>query len=130
MAYVKKIQDDITCPLEYAMDLFGGKWKSRIICVLNAKPGMRYSELRREMCNITDPVLSAALKELQQDGMISRKSFDEIPPHVEYSLTGMGRSLAPLLQDICKWAGSYHQDVTNQAMKICQHCNYRGAKAE
>ena len=51
--YKKKLEDDIRCPLEYGLTIFGGKWKSRIICVLAVNEKLRYSELRREMCNDT-----------------------------------------------------------------------------
>ena len=88
--YQKKMQEDIRCPLEYGLDVFGGKWKSRIICVLAAKEKLRYSEIRTEMCNITDAVLSSTLKELIADKIVIRKSYDEIPPKVEYSLTEKG----------------------------------------
>ena len=87
MAHKRKLEKDIRCPLEYGLDVFGGKWKSRIICVLAAQRTLRYSELRSEMANVSDAVLSAALKELMADGIVARESFDEIPPRVEYSLT-------------------------------------------
>ena len=62
--YQKKLDPDIRCPLEYGLELFGGKWNSRIICVLANKGVLRYSELREEMGNITDAVLAATLKVL------------------------------------------------------------------
>lgn len=61
--YQRKLEKDIRCPLEYGMELFGGKWNSRIICVLAALGTLRYSELRREMGNITDAVLASTLKD-------------------------------------------------------------------
>lgn len=85
--YQRKLEKDIRCPLEYGLEIFGGKWQSRIICVLAEKKTLRYSTLRKEMGNITDTVLSATLKELMANGMIARHSYDEIPPRVEYSLT-------------------------------------------
>ena len=91
--YKKKLDDDIRCPLEYGLAIFGGKWKSRIICVLSANEKLRYSELRREMYNITDAVLAATLKDLIEDGIIDRKSYDEIPPRVEYMLTQKGKTV-------------------------------------
>lgn len=100
--YKKKLEDDIRCPLEYGLTLFGGKWKSRIICVLSANEKLRYSEIRKEMYNITDAVLAATLKELIEAGIIERKSYDEIPPRVEYYLTEKGKSVAPILQSICQ----------------------------
>ncbi len=60
--YQRKLEKDIRCPLEYGMELFGGKWNSRIICVLAALGTLRYSELRHEMGNITDAVLASTLK--------------------------------------------------------------------
>ena len=92
--YQKKIKEDIRCPLEYGLSVFGGKWKSRIICVLAGKKKLRYSEIRKEMCNITDAVLASTLKELIKDGIVNRKSYDEIPPRVEYSLTKKGNLLS------------------------------------
>lgn len=61
--YKPKLEKDIRCPLEYGLEIFGGKWNSRIICVLAEKETLRYSILRREMSNITDAVLAATLKE-------------------------------------------------------------------
>ena len=72
--------DDIHCPLEYGLTIFGGKWKSCIVCVLSVNERLRYSELRKELYNITDAVLAATLKDLFEDGIIERKSYDEIPP--------------------------------------------------
>ncbi len=64
--YQKKLDPDIRCPLEYGLEIFWGKWDSRIICVLSAKETLRYTELRSEMGNITDAVLSSTLKALIQ----------------------------------------------------------------
>lgn len=99
--YKRKLEKDIRCPLEYGLEIFGGKWNSRIICVLAAKQTLRYSELRKEMGNITDVVLASTLKALIANGIVSRKSFDEIPPRVEYALTEKGASVVPILQSIC-----------------------------
>lgn len=123
--YQKKLEEDIRCPLEYGLSIFGGKWNSRIICVLAYKKSLRYSELRKEMGNITDAVLAVTLKELKDNGMISRKSYDEIPPRVEYSLTEKGESVVPILQSICKWAGFFYEDDADKAMIQCKRCNYK-----
>ena len=87
MPHKRKLEKDIRCPLEYGLDVFGGRWKSRIICLLAAKQTLRYSELRSEMTNISDAVLSSSLKELIADDLVARRSYDEVPPRVEYSLT-------------------------------------------
>lgn len=62
------------------------------------------------MGNVTDAVLAVSLKELINNDMITRKSFDEIPLHVEYSLTKKGDSVVPILQSICKWAGVFYNE--------------------
>ena len=122
--YKKKLDDDIRCPLEYGLAIFGGKWKSRIICILAANEKLRYSELRKEMYNITDAVLAATLKDLIKDEIIERKSYDEIPPRVEYSLTQKGDSVVPILQSICQWSDVfYKEDVTNEMVQ-CQKCDH------
>ena len=121
----KKLQEDIRCPLEYGLKVFGGKWKSRIICVLAEMKTLRYSEIRKQMCNITDAVLAATLKELIADEIVYRKSYDEIPPRVEYSLTTKGKSVVPILQSICKWSGIFYKDDNEHTMAQCQKCDYR-----
>ena len=122
--YQKKLQEDIRCPLEYGLEIFGGKWKSRIICVLAEKKRLRYSQLRREMVNITDAVLAATLKELIGDEILQRRQFDEIPPRVEYCLTQKGLSVVPILQSICHWAGIYHNESSELSLPQCKKCNY------
>ena len=122
--YKPKMEKDIRCPLEYGLDVFGGKWKSRIICVLADKECLRYSMIRKEMCNITDAVLATTLKELIRDGIVNRKQYDEIPPRVEYSLTEKGKSVVPILQSICHWSGIYYRETIENQMSQCQKCDY------
>ena len=122
--YQKKLEADIRCPLEYGLELFGGKWKSRIICVLNEKKTLRYSSIRKEMLNITDAVLASTLKELIRDGLVDRRQYDEIPPRVEYSLTERGKSVVPILQSICKWAGIFQRESSENVLTQCQKCDF------
>ena len=124
--YQRKTERDIRCPLEYGMEIFGGKWKTRIICVLSRNGRMRYSRIRSEMTNITDAVLAAALKELLASKMIARKQYDEIPPRVEYNLTERGKSVVPILQQICAWSDIFYNDDPDNGMKCCEKCNYIG----
>lgn len=123
--YQKKLAEDIRCPLEYGLSVFGGKWKSRIICVLAQKQRLRYSELRKELANITDAVLAAALKELIADGVVERKAYNEIPPRVEYALTEKGVSVIPILQSICQWAGIFYKNANEELLTQCQRCDHR-----
>ena len=122
--YQRKLDKDIRCPLEYGLEIFGGKWKSRIICVLAKKDILRYSQLRKEMGNITDAVLASMLKELINNNIVTRQSYDEIPPRVEYSLTDKGKSVVPILQNLCKWSGVYHREDSDNTMIQCRQCDY------
>ena len=85
--YQRKQEKDIFRPLEYGMELFGGKWSSRIICMLAALDMPRYSELRTY---ITDAVLTSTLKFLIANGIVLRKFYNEIPPRVDYTLSEKG----------------------------------------
>lgn len=123
--YQRKLERDIRCPLECGMELFGGKWNSRIICVLATLGTLRYSQLRREMGNITDAVLASTLKSLIANDIVERRSYDEIPPRVEYSLTEKGLSVVPILQSICRWAGIFYKDEGDSPMIQCQKCDHR-----
>ena len=123
--YQAKMEKDIRCPLEYGLEIFGGKWKSRIICVLAGKEALRYSQIRKEMGNITDAVLAANLKELITDGIVTRRSYDEIPPRVEYSLTEKGESVVPVLIRIAEWAFPYFKENTEDGQAICLNCGFQ-----
>ena len=111
------------CPLEFGLNIFGGKWKSRIICVLASGGAKRYSEIRNELGNITDTMLAAMLKELISDKLIYRKQYDEIPPKVEYGLTEGGKSVLPILQNICQWSISHSEDDLDKKLPICKTCD-------
>ena len=124
--YQHKLEKDIRCPLEYGLDIFGGKWKSRIICVLSQKGTMRYSTLRKEMTNITDAVLAQTLKELIKDEIILRQQYNEIPPKVEYCLTEKGQSVVPILQSISLWSGAYVKEDQNINCPHCKKCDFKG----
>ena len=105
--YKPKTEKDIRCPLEYGMELFGGKWKPRIICMLGLNGTMRYGELKRELAPITDTVLAATLKEMINDELVCRTQYEEIPPRVEYSLTEAGREMLPVFYEMAKWGSRY-----------------------
>lgn len=126
--YQHKLEKDLRCPLEYGLSVFGGKWKSRVICVLARQEALRYSSIRNEMGNITDAVLASTLKELMKDGLLIRKQFEEIPPHVEYSLSEKGHSVVPILQAICQWSEAYYEDGKKAAPQ-CRNCTFTDPSA-
>lgn len=123
MKYEPKLIKEIMCPLEYGLDIFGGKWKSRIICILSTKDVMRYNEIKKELSNITDPVLAAMLKEMMADEIIFRKQYNEIPPKVEYTLTEKGKSALPILQSICQWSNQHTGGNLDKKLPPCRTCD-------
>lgn len=123
MKYEPKIEKKIMCPIEHGLDIFGGKWKSRIICVLSSKDFMRYNEVRKELGNITDAVLASMLKELLADDIIIRKQYNEIPPKVEYALTDKGKSVLPILQSICHWSRDNTEEDLDKKLSPCIQCS-------
>lgn len=99
-----------TKPIEYALSVVGGKWKMIIMFWLSKRDIMRYSELKRSIEGITHKMLSAQLKELEADGVVIRKEYQQIPPKVEYSLSEKGHLLMPCLSELCKWGGCHMED--------------------
>jgi len=91
------------CPLTYALDLIGGKWRLPIIWALSQNDTLRYNELKRTVNGITNMMLSQSLKEMEAYGLVKRQQFMEIPPRVEYSLTESGKDLIPALVSLAKW---------------------------
>lgn len=124
MAYKRKLEKDIRCPLEYGLDVFGGRWDSRVICVLANKGTLRYSELRDEMADITDAVMASTLKKLMSHDIVSRVQYNEMPLRVEYSLTERGLSAVPILQSICQWAGQHRTEKINVTAPYCAGCDF------
>ncbi len=91
------------CPLTFALNLIGGKWRLPIIWALSKNGTMRYNELKRSIDGITNMMLTQSLKELELNGIINRKQFMEVPPRVEYSLTDNGENLIPALKSLASW---------------------------
>lgn len=91
------------CPLTYALNLIGGKWRLPIIWALSKNGTMRYNELKRNIEGITNMMLTQTLKDLEQYGIIHREQYMEVPPRVEYSLTENGENLVPALKALASW---------------------------
>jgi len=101
--HVKLKDKSYPCTLSLTMDLVGGKWKAVILYHLKDEP-KRYSELRKEIPSVTEMTLSLQLKQLEKDGLISRKVYGKKPPvKVVYSLTDLGKSFVPVLEAITSW---------------------------
>ncbi|MGB9976871.1 winged helix-turn-helix transcriptional regulator [Thermovenabulum sp.] len=103
------------CPLTYALNLIGGKWKLPVIWALSKNGTMRYNELKRNINGITNMMLTQVLRELENDGIVNRKQYMEIPPRVEYSLTENGKELIPALKALAHW-GSNMKKINREGM--------------
>lgn len=97
---IKKIDDT---PFGYTLSVIGGKWKMVILYWLIEVQPVRFNELQRLIGTISYKTLSVQLKELQDDGIIIRKEYPQIPPKVEYSLSPKGLSLYPIMESMCQW---------------------------
>ncbi len=93
----------VACPLQKAMSAIGGKWKMSIICSLSNDGVTRYNELKRKMKGISNTMLAKSLKELEDDGLIKRTEYMEVPVRVEYEITDSVRSLIPILTELALW---------------------------
>jgi len=93
---------DYQCSMELTLDLIGGKWKALILWHLEEKT-LRFSELKRTLPKITQKMLTQQLRELEASGLVTRFIYTQIPPKVEYSLTPAGKSLLPILANMCQW---------------------------
>ena len=94
------------CPVEATLELIGGKYKALILWHLSEKK-LRFSELRKVITSATPKMLTQQLRELEQDALIQRKVYPVVPPKVEYSLTGLGKSLLPVLVTMRDWGADY-----------------------
>jgi len=94
------------CPILYAMELLGQKWKLPILWYIADAENqtLRYRELERQVVGITATMLTKCLRELERDGFITRTQYNTIPPTVEYSLTERGKTLFPALESFYQWA--------------------------
>lgn len=110
--YIQKVHDIIltpncNCPVIPVIEMLQGKWKLQIIYELCIKSPLRFGELKKLLNGITNTMLTNSLRELENDGIVFREQFNEIPPHVEYSLTEKGIDLLPIFHAITEWGLKY-----------------------
>ena len=91
------------CPIAYAMEIVGSKWKMPILWNLTQEDSLHYNELRRRMPSITNTALTRALRDLERDGLVTRHSAGSVPPSVTYALTDVGAELVPSLDGLYAW---------------------------
>ena len=94
------------CPVEATLTLIGDKWK--VLILRDLMPGTkRFGELKKSVGNVSQKVLTAQLRTMEESGLVNRKVYAEVPPRVEYSLTELGKSLKPILDSMRAWGEAY-----------------------
>lgn len=101
------------CPMEIGLNILSGRWKLHILWHLS-KGTIRFNELQRKLGKITTKTLTSQLRDLEENGMIQRKIYAEVPPKVEYSLTELGTSILPVLDVLCSWGKVYQSSRTQE----------------
>lgn len=104
------------CPMTYTMNIIGGKWRLQIIWALYKQGTLRYNALFREVEGITNMMLTQSLRDLEARGIIVRTQYMEIPPRVEYALSGDGEALIPALKTLAAWGKNHMQERSNETI--------------
>lgn len=101
------------CPVATTVQLIGSKWKLLILRNLRMRP-WRFNELRRDLEGVSQKVLTDSLRAMEDDGIITRTVYPEIPPKVEYALSPLGESMSPILDAMAQWGTTYRQMMMNE----------------
>lgn len=102
-------QPEDNCSMTNAWKIIGGKWKLLILNAIRQQCPARFGELKKKLQDITQTTLTAQLRELERDGILSRKVYAESPPKVEYQLTELGKTLVPVMKVLSDWGDNYCQ---------------------
>jgi len=113
----KIVFDEYSCPVTATMQVLGGKWKPILINAIYHTSPARFGELKRSVKGITQSMLTSQLRQLEDDGIISRKIYAEIPPRVEYTLTEFGLTLSPIMQAMAEWGKQYRLNKERKTKK-------------
>jgi DNA-binding HxlR family transcriptional regulator len=105
-------KNEAKCPIDHTVTLLSGKWKLCIIRELVKKSPMRFTELEREIAGITPTMLTAQLRQFEEELVVHRKVYPTVPPTVEYSLTEIGTAMEPMIMELEKW-GLKHMALLN-----------------
>ena len=111
MSEEKTVKELPACPVETTLTLIGDKWK--VLILRDLLPGTkRFGELKKSIGKVSQKVLTAQLRDMEQNGLVHRKVYPEVPPRVEYSLTPLGKSLKPILDALQTWGEGYQARTT------------------
>ena len=108
--------DRLGCPVEACTEVIGGKWKGKLLYILFTGT-KRYGELRKLVPEATQRMLTLQLRELEEDGIIERKVYAEVPPKVEYSISPRGESLKPIVDAMWHWGKGFLDALPEERVK-------------
>lgn len=111
--------NDVICPVEAALSRIGGKWKGLIVLRLLQRT-WRFNELMRSLPGCTQRMLTNQLRDLEEDGIVHREIFPQVPPRVEYSLTAIGRDLEPMIRAMCDWGQRHVEGVDTEFILLSE----------
>jgi DNA-binding HxlR family transcriptional regulator len=106
------------CPVRNVLDRFGDKWSILVLLILGGKEKMRFTELNKEIGDVSQKMLTVTLRTLEADGLVKRKVFPEIPPRVEYEITKLGRTLLPHINSLAQWANVHFDEIADSRRKF------------
>ena len=107
---LEKNEREEDCPIRRVLKVLSGQWRPQIIYTLYKHPACRFGQLQKAMPRVTNAMLTATLRDLERIGIVERTQFNEVPPHVEYSLTDKGRALLPIFYEMTLWGEKYLGD--------------------
>lgn len=102
---------DPKCPVRNILSRVGDKWSMLVLCTLNFSGVMRFKELQRAVPDISQKMLTVTLRTLEEDGLVERKVYPQVPPRVEYTLTERSHSLLPHIMSLIEWAKANMSEV-------------------
>lgn len=108
----KSITPDAVCPMALGINVLSGKWKLQILWNIYNQKTIRFNELQRMLGSITTKTLTDQLRELEDQKILRRTVYPEVPPKVEYSFTDIGQTLEPVLKSLCNWGTQYLQALS------------------
>ena len=108
------------CPINYLTNVLGGRWKLHVLCILNNGGTVRFGQIKKKISKVSNVMLSQTLKELEKDGIVIRHQYNEVPPHVDYTLTKKGKNVIPALIMLGEWALTYMKE--DDIRSECEKC--------
>ena len=109
--------ENLLCPIKYLTKVLGGRWKLPILCILETGGTVRFGQIKKKLDNVSNVMLSQSLRDLEHDGIITRHQYNEVPPHVDYTMTEKGKKVIPALSMLGNWAKEFMKEEN-----ICPEC--------